>query len=279
MSLTLLSQNKQFAGWHRRYRHHSVATKCEMDFAVYIPPQVEQGQAVPVLYWLSGLTCNDENVMQKSGIQAVAAELGIMIVAPDTSPRGGDVANDPSYDLGQGAGFYVNATEAPWAEHYQMYDYVVDELPALIKRNFSITGKQSICGHSMGGHGALMIALKNSDAYQSVSAFSPIVNPVNCEWGKKAFKAYLGGDEQVWKDYDACLLLEKKTIRLLPILIDQGTDDQFYPKQLLTERFIDTAKRVNYPVTVNLQADYDHSYFFISSFIKSHLQFHKAYLS
>ncbi len=278
MSLTLLSQNKQFDGWHRRYRHQSTATKCEMDFAIYLPPQAEQGQAVPVLYWLSGLTCNDENVMQKSGIQAAAAELGIMIVAPDTSPRGDNVANDPSYDLGQGAGFYVNATQAPWAEHYQMYDYVVKELPALIKQNFSISDKQSICGHSMGGHGALMIALNNSDAYQSVSAFSPIANPVNSDWGKKAFSAYLGDDQSTWQDYDSCSLLEKQSSKRLPILVDQGTDDQFYPELLQTEHLIEAAKKFNYEITVNLRPGYDHSYFFISSFIKQHLQFHKTYL-
>jgi S-formylglutathione hydrolase len=186
MSIENLSSNKSFGGWHKQYSHQSDTLGCVMRFAIYLPPQMASGQKVPVVYWLSGLTCTDENFMQKAGAHRVAAELGIAIVAPDTSPRGDDVANDDGYDLGQGAGFYVNATESPWNTHYRMYDYVLNELPALVESVFPVTDQRSVAGHSMGGHGALVLALRNPQTYQSVSAFSPISNPVSCPWGKKS---------------------------------------------------------------------------------------------
>ena len=196
MTLEIVSSNKSVGGWHKRYRHRSTALNCDMVFAVYLPPQAEQGAKLPVLYWLSGLTCTDENFMQKAGAQRMAAELGLIIVAPDTSPRGEGVPDDVNgaYDFGLGAGFYVNATQEPWARHYRMYDYVVQELPALVEANFPVSTRRGISGHSMGGHGALICALKNPGRYQSVSAFAPIVNPSNCPWGEKAFGNYLGED-------------------------------------------------------------------------------------
>jgi S-formylglutathione hydrolase len=192
MSIENLSSNKSFDGWHKQYSHYSETLNCTMRFAIYLPPQASEGVKVPVLYWLSGLTCTDENFMQKAGGHRIAAELGVAIVAPDTSPRGEDVADDESYDLGQGAGFYVNATQAPWSRHYRMYDYVLKELPDLIETVFPVTGERSISGHSMGGHGALVLALRNPDRYRSVSAFSPIANPVNCPWGKKSVHSLSG---------------------------------------------------------------------------------------
>jgi len=221
MTIENLSSNKSFGGWHKQYSHQSESLNCAMRFAIYLPPQVATGQKVPVLYWLSGLTCTDENFMQKAGAHRVAAELGIAIVAPDTSPRGEDVANDEGYDLGQGAGFYLNATESPWNKHYRMYDYVLNELPALIESVFPVSDQRSVAGHSMGGHGALVLALRNPENYRSVSAFSPISNPVNCPWGKKAFTAYLGRDTARWAEYDASLLM-RSAKQFVPALVDQG---------------------------------------------------------
>ncbi|MCL1059678.1 S-formylglutathione hydrolase [Shewanella gelidimarina] len=277
MTIENISVNKSFGGWNKQYTHHSEALNCKMRFAIYLPPQASNGQKVPVLYWLSGLTCTDENFMHKAGAQALAAELGIAIVAPDTSPRGEGVADDAGYDLGQGAGFYVNATQAPWNRHYQMYDYVVDELPKLIESMFPVSDKRSIAGHSMGGHGALVIAMRNAEAYQSVSAFSPISNPVNCPWGKKAFTAYLGRDTNAWQDYDASLLMRKASV-FVPALVDQGEGDNFLGEQLKPEVLQAAAKVSGYPLTLNLHEGYDHSYFFISSFIEQHLRFHAAHL-
>ncbi len=226
MSIENLSSNKSFGGWHKQYSHESSTLSCSMRFAIFLPPQASTGAKVPVLYWLSGLTCSDENFMQKAGAQRLAAELGIAIVAPDTSPRGESVANDDSYDLGQGAGFYVNATQPPWNRHFQMYDYVVNELPVLIESMFPVSDKRAIAGHSMGGHGALTIALRNPERYQSVSAFSPINNPINCPWGQKAFTAYLGKDTSTWRQYDASLLMREAT-QHVPALVDQGEADDF----------------------------------------------------
>lgn len=191
MSLERLSRNKSFDGYHEQYRHTSKVLNCPMRFAIYLPPDLDPEQPAPVLYWLSGLTCSDENFMQKAGAQRVAAELGIILVAPDTSPRGESVTDDPDYDLGQGAGFYLNATQPPWAEHYRMYDYINEELPALIERHFASSGQCAIAGHSMGGHGALIMALKNPGRFSSVSAFSPICHPSQCPWGEKAFQHYV----------------------------------------------------------------------------------------
>ena len=249
-----------------------------MQFAIYLPPQVSQGVKVPVLYWLSGLTCSDENFMQKAGAQHIAAELGIAIVAADTSPRGEDVANDDGYDLGQGAGFYVNATQAPWNKHFHMYDYIVNELPGLIESNFPVTKQRAISGHSMGGHGALMIALKNADRYSSVSAFSPISNPVNCPWGQKAFAAYLGNDKSTWQEFDSSKLMQKASAHV-PAKVDQGLGDDFLVEQLKPQTLIAAATENNYPLELTQHEGYDHSYYFIASFIEQHLQFHHKHFT
>jgi S-formylglutathione hydrolase len=249
-----------------------------MRFAIFLPPQASTGAKVPVLYWLSGLTCSDENFMQKAGAQRLAAELGIAIVAPDTSPRGEGVADYEGYDLGQGAGFYVNATEAPWNRHFQMYDYVVKELPDLIESLFPVSDKRAISGHSMGGHGALTIALRNTERYQSVSAFSPINNPVNCPWGQKAFAAYLGKDTSTWREYDASLLM-REAKQKVPALVDQGEADNFLAEQLKPEVLAAAAGENNYPLELRSHKGYDHSYYFIATFIEDHLRFHASYLN
>jgi S-formylglutathione hydrolase len=278
MTIECLSSNKVFGGWHKQYSHQSSTVNCTMRFAIFLPPQASSNNKVPVLYWLSGLTCTDENVMQKSGIQRIAAELGIAIVAPDTSPRGEGVADDEAYDLGQGAGFYINAKQAPWNKHFQMYDYVVEELPALIEATFPVTGKRAIAGHSMGGHGALTIALKNAQRYCSVSAFSPISNPVNCPWGQKAFTAYLGDDQALWQQHDASILmLEAKDF--LPTRVDQGEADNFLEEQLKPTVLQASATQRGYPLELNIHQGYDHSYYFISSFIEQHVRFHHQYLT
>jgi S-formylglutathione hydrolase len=250
-----------------------------MRFAIYLPPQAES-QAVPVLYWLSGLTCTDENFMQKAGAQRIAAELGMAIVAPDTSPRGEGVADDPdgAYDFGLGAGFYLNATKPPFSQHYQMYDYVVNELPALIEAHFPVTEQRSISGHSMGGHGALTIALKNPHRYNSLSAFSPICHPMDCPWGIKAFRGYLGDDQQQWQQYDSCELMAKSQ-QFVPALVDQGSKDNFLDEQLKPQILVQAAKNKGYPLELRMQPGYDHSYYFIASFIEDHLRFHAKHLA
>lgn len=273
--MKLLGSNRSAGGWHRRYSHKSGVLGCDMVFAIYLPPQVDEGKKVPVLYWLSGLTCTDENFMQKAGAHKMAAELGVAIVAPDTSPRGEGVPDDPekAWDFGLGAGFYVNATEEPWARHYRMFDYVVKELPALIEAEFPVTDKRAISGHSMGGHGALIAALKNPGRYASVSAFAPIVNPIEVPWGQKAFSNYLGDDRERWKEWDTCELLAGATERL-PLLVDQGDADGFLEKQLQPERLVKAAEAANHPLTLRMQKGYDHSYYFIASFIDDHLRHH-----
>jgi S-formylglutathione hydrolase len=251
-----------------------------MTFSIYLPPQA-QNQSVPVLYWLSGLTCSDENFVQKAGAQQFAAQLGLAIVCPDTSPRGEGVADDPegAYDMGLGAGFYINATQEPWAAHYQMYDYVVDELPALINSQFPVDGQSmSISGHSMGGHGALTIALKNPHRYKSVSAFSPICSPVNCPWGEKVFSHYLGDNKNEWLQHDTVELLKQSPSKI-PVLVDQGEADNFLAEQLNTPLLVDLAKQNESLMTVRMQPAYDHSYFFIATFIAEHLAFHSKALS
>ena len=277
MALENISSNKSFGGWNKQFQHASNTLDCVMRFAIYLPPQVAMGQRVPVLYWLSGLTCTDENFMHKAGVQRVAAELGIAIVAPDTSPRGDAVADDAGYDLGKGAGFYVNATQNPWRAHYQMYDYVLNELPQLIEATFPVTTMRSIAGHSMGGHGALVLALRHPERYQSVSAFSPISHPVNCPWGQKAFTAYLGDDINSWAEYDASLLM-RRAQQFVPALVDQGEADAFLEEQLQPEALEAAAQISAYPLVLNRHAGYDHSYFFIASFIEQHLRFHAKYL-
>lgn len=280
MSLEIVSSNKAFGGWQHQYNHASSSLNCQMRFAVYLPPQASSMHKVPVMYWLSGLTCTDENFMQKAGAMRVAAELGIAIVAPDTSPRGEGVPDDAeqAYDFGLGAGFYVNATQAPWNTHYQMYDYVVKELPALIEANFPVTQERVISGHSMGGHGALTIALRHPELYKSVTAFSPICQPTTCPWGKKAFSHYLGNDQSKWQEHDASYLMAQAQ-QFVPALVDQGKDDSFLVEQLKPECLVTAAAKNNYPLTLNLHDGYDHSYYFISSFIEAHLRFHAEHLT
>lgn len=279
MSLEKLAENKCFGGRQLRYRHDSKANQCSMTFSIYLPPQATE-QNVPVLYWLSGLTCSDENFVIKSGAQQYAAKFGIAIVCPDTSPRGDDVPDDENgdYDFGLGAGFYLNATEKPWDKNYHMSDYVISELPDIINKNFAVDGNRcSISGHSMGGHGALTLAFKNSHHFKSVSAFSPICSAMECPWGQKALANYLGNEKQSWLEYDATELLKTAT-QQLPILIDQGSADDFLSEQLKPELFKKTSDEVSYPIRLRMQNGYDHSYFFISSFIGEHIEFHAEHL-
>ena len=277
MNLTNISQNKVAGGWHKQYSHDSNTLSCTMRFALFLPPNASKTSPVPVLYWLSGLTCTDENFMQKAGAFKAAAKLGIAIVAPDTSPRGDDVADDDAYDLGKGAGFYLNATQPPWSTHYHMYDYLIKELPALLESNFPVSNIKAISGHSMGGHGALTIGLKNPNNFTSISAFSPICNPIQCQWGQKAFNAYLGNDQEVWKAYDATELLKQSPVSL-PILVDQGADDGFLHEQLKPQTLISAAKEHSSNLDLRMQEGYDHSYYFISSFIDDHLMFHAKHM-
>ncbi|MDO4904424.1 MAG: S-formylglutathione hydrolase [Lautropia sp.] len=261
-----------FDGQQEVWQHTSETLGVDMRFGIYLPPQAREGRC-PVLYWLSGLTCTEQNFITKAGAQRFAAEHGVVIVAPDTSPRGEGVADDPAYDLGQGAGFYLNATEEPWAAHFRMYDYIVDELPALIESQFPVTEARAISGHSMGGHGALVIALRNPGRYRSVSAFSPIVAPSQVPWGQKAFSAYLGNDKASWRRYDTVELIGSATERL-PLLVDQGKDDDFLDTQLQPERLQAVCAATNHPLELRLRPGYDHSYYFISSFIDEHLYWH-----
>ena len=278
-SIEQIGAVQSFDGQQLRYKHQSAVLNCEMTFSIYLPPQTQQGP-VPVLYWLSGLTCNDENFVQKAGAQQHAAEHGIAIVCPDTSPRGDGVADDPeaAYDMGLGAGFYVNATQQPWAEHYQMYSYILDELPELVNAEFPVDGQRtSISGHSMGGHGALTIALKNPQRFKSVSAFAPICSPLNCPWGEKVLSNYLGDDRQSWKQYDAVELV-KQAKQHLPVLVDQGDADNFLTEQLKTELLVSAGQVADFPIQIRMQPDYDHSYFFIATFIAEHIAFHASAL-
>lgn len=270
--LSTLSENACFGGVQGVYRHRSDVCDCDMTFGLFMPEAAHRGP-VPVLWFLSGLTCTHENAMVKSGAQAWAAEHGIALVFPDTSPRGDNVANDEAYDLGQGAGFYVNATKDPWAKHFRMWDYVADELPGVVSSNFDIDPeRQSITGHSMGGHGALTIAMTYPDRYRSVSAFSPICNPTGSDWGRKQFTAYLGEDESTWGAHDASLLMANRGFSG-PVLIDTGTDDQFL--DLLRPEALATAIATRRQDAVfRMQPGYDHSYFFVSTFMPDHISFH-----
>jgi len=279
MTLENLSCQKSAGGWTKRYRHPSATLGCDMVCSVYLPPQIESGAKLPVLYWLSGLSCTDETFMQKAGAQRIAAELGMVIVAPDTSPRGDDVPGDPDggWDFGHGAGFYLNATQAPWVKHYRMHDYVVHELPALIEASFPVSDKRGISGHSMGGHGALVCALRNPGRYQSLSAFAPICNPMTVPWGEKAFSRYLGEDRSQWREWDASHLLANAEERL-PILIDQGDRDQFLSVQLKPEVLQLAALAAGHRLELRMQPGYDHSYYFIASFIEDHLRHHACKL-
>ena len=267
MSITTISETRCFGGTMGFYEHTSSVNHCDMRFAVFTPPQAAAG-SVPVVTFLSGLTCTEENFMVKAGAQRYAAELGLMIVAPDTSPRGDDVPDDPegAYDFGLGAGMYVNATEEPWSQHYQMYDYVTKELPALIDAHFPVTDRCGISGHSMGGHGALTCYLKNPGKYRSVSAFAPICHPSECSWGQKAFTNYLGEDRNDWEAYDASRLIGNAQEKL-PILIDQGTEDEWLSDQLKPGALEQAAIASHYPLQIRMREGYDHGYYFVASFI------------
>ncbi len=276
--MEMLEEHRCYGGWQQRWQHHSTTLNCPMTFSLFLPPEGKKTPP-PVLYWLSGLTCNDENFTTKAGAQRVAAELGIVLVMPDTSPRGEGVANDAAYDLGQGAGFYLNATQTPWAAHFRMYDYLREELPTLIQEQFNVSERCAISGHSMGGHGALMLALKNPGKYCSASAFAPIVNPSRVPWGKKAFSAYLGDDIAGWAEWDSTeLLLASRAEAPIPLLIDQGDNDQFLADQLQPAVFAEAARQKDWPLTLRIQPGYDHSYYFIATFIEDHLRFHAEHL-
>ena len=272
-----IEHRASFGGWQDVYRHRSDVLGCDMTVGVYLPPQAAQGARLPVLYWLSGLTCNEQNFITKAGAQRYAAGHGIILVAPDTSPRGDDVADAEGYDLGKGAGFYVNATREPWAKHYRMYDYIVDELPAWVEASLPASDARAISGHSMGGHGALTIALKNPGRYRSVSAFSPIVAPSQVPWGEKAFGAYLGDDREDWKQHDTVELVRSAQEKL-PLLIDQGDADEFLDGQLKPQLLQAACEAAGHPLELRMQPGYDHSYYFIASFIGDHVAHHAAAL-
>lgn len=268
-----IQHNVCFGGRQEVWSHTSALLGCTMRLGIYLPPQA-QHSACPVLYWLSGLTCNEQNFITKGQAQRYAAQHGIIVVAPDTSPRGEHVADDPQrYDLGQGAGFYVNATEQPWAAHYQMHDYIVHELPQLIEQHFPATAARGISGHSMGGHGALVCALRNPGRYRSISAFSPIVAPSVVPWGQQALSAYLGPDPATWKDWDACQLIHSAKERL-PLLIDQGDADEFLVSQLQPHLLRQACDAAQHPLQLRMQPGYDHSYYFIATWMQDHMAHH-----
>ncbi len=279
MALEQVSANKCFGGTQFVYRHDSHETGTSMRFGAYLPPQAQAGK-VPVLYWLSGLTCTEENFIVKAGAQRVAAELGVAIIAPDTSPRGlGYPGEDDSYDFGTGAGFYLDATEAPWSGGYRMYSYVAEELPALVADELPVDpARCGILGHSMGGHGALTIALKNPQRFRSVSAFSPIVAPMHVPWGQKALGGYLGPDRESWKAYDTTELVRSRGWKGPPLLVEQGDADQFLADGLRPELLEQACRDAGVPLTLNMREGYDHSYFFIATFIADHLRYHAAHL-
>ncbi|KAF3511069.1 hypothetical protein F2Q69_00002084 [Brassica cretica] len=299
--LSEIGSTKMFDGFNKRYKHYSETLGCSMTFSIYFPPSssssrrspvcylhyfdlsfsyLDPSSSVKVLYWLSGLTCTDENFIIKSGAQRAASTRGIALVVPDTSPRGLNIEGEAdSYDFGVGAGFYLNATQEKW-KNWRMYDYIVKELPKLLSDNFTQldTTRASISGHSMGGHGALTIYLKNLDKYKSVSAFAPIANPINCQWGQKAFTNYLGDNKAAWEEYDATCLISKFNNLSATILIDQGENDQFFPDQLLPNKFEEACKKVNAPLLLRLHPGYDHSYYFIATFIEDHITHHSQAL-
>ncbi|XP_071838282.1 S-formylglutathione hydrolase-like [Apostichopus japonicus] len=275
------SSNKMFGGLQKVYTHDSSECKTKMTFGVFLPPRAEN-ESCPVLYFLSGLTCTEQNVITKGGAQRVAAELGIIVVAPDTSPRGCNIdGEDGSYDFGSGAGFYVDATTEKWKNNYRMYSYVTEELLSVVNANFPTQPDRiSIFGHSMGGHGALICALKNPGLYRSVSAFAPICNPTKCPWGDKAFSGYLGADRESWKSYDACELVKSYNGPPMQILVDQGKKDNFYvDKQLLPENLVAACTESKMEVVMRMQEDYDHSYFFIATFMEDHIRHHARLLN
>jgi S-formylglutathione hydrolase len=268
-----LSANTAFGGTQGVYRHASSATGTDMTFSVYVPPHAP-GAKLPVLWYLSGLTCTHANVTDKGEYRAACAEAGVIFVAPDTSPRGDDLPDDEAYDFGKGAGFYVDATQAPWAANFKMRAYIEDELPALIAAEFPADmARQGITGHSMGGHGALTIGLRNPDRFRSISAFAPIVSPLNCPWGEKALGGYLGPDRAAWRAYDACALIENGA-RVPELLVDQGDADQFLTEQLKPDLLRAACEAAGIDLTLRLQPGYDHSYYFISTFMADHVRWH-----
>lgn len=282
-SISLVSKNIMFGGEQSVYQHRSNACDCDMQFGIYLPPQIVNGSAssAPVLFWLSGLTCSEQNFVTKAGAQRLAAELGVIIVAPDTSPRGEQVPDDTdaAYDFGLGAGFYVDATEAPWSANYKMYSYIVDELPKLIAANFAIDSERmGIFGHSMGGHGALTIHLKNPQLFKSVSAFAPIVAPSQVPWGEKALGNYLGNDKSQWANYDACELVKASPSDAL-LLVEQGGADDFLENQLKPELLTEACEQSGQRLQLNMREGYDHSYYFMASFIEEHIRHHCDQLS
>ena len=275
--MRIVEQHACFGGSQQVWSHASSSLGCEMRFGVFLPRAALEGRACPTLYWLSGLTSTEQNFITKAGAQQHADRLGLIVVAPDTSPRGDEVADDPSYDLGKGAGFYVDATEAPWASHYRMQSYVASELPALVEASFPADGRRGISGHSMGGHGALVTALRNPGRYHSVSAFAPIVAPTRVPWGQKAFRAYLGDDVERWTSWDACELVAGAAERL-PLLVDQGGADEFLATQLRPDLLQQACAAAGHPLELRMQAGYDHSYYFIATFIGDHFEHHARHL-
>jgi S-formylglutathione hydrolase len=279
MTVTTISQNRCFGGVQGTYSHESIETGCTMRFGAFLPPQASIGR-VPTLYWLSGLTCTEENFIIKAGAQRVAAALGIALIVPDTSPRGLNIPGEgASYDFGLGAGFYVDATEAPWSKGYRMYSYVVRELPQIAAATFPLDlSRAGVFGHSMGGHGALTIALKNPQAYKSVSAFAPICSPAHCPWGEKALTGYLGSDPARWREYDTTALIKDRGWNGPPLFVDQGTKDPFLESQLRPDLLQAACAERNLRLELRMQDGYDHSYFFISTFIEDHIRFHARHL-
>ncbi|MGL4454177.1 MAG: S-formylglutathione hydrolase [Sarcina sp.] len=272
MELKQLEKHKSFNGEQYKYSHYSEILKCDMTFSIYLPEN-KGNKEIPLIWWLSGLTCSDDNFTQKSGFQRLASKHNVAVIMPDTSPRGEHVADDEMWDLGQGAGFYLDATQKPWSDNFKMYTYITEELSKIAKDlvpNFS--GKESIMGHSMGGHGALVIGMKNADRFKAISAFAPIMNPMNEPWGIKVFKAYLGEDKNTWKSWDASELV--KNSNMPEILITQGTEDGFYEEHLQEKTFLDNAKEAKNNVEYKKVEGFDHSYFFISTFIEEHFDFH-----
>jgi S-formylglutathione hydrolase len=286
-ALELLNEHRCFGGLQRRYRRHASALQCAMTLGVFLPPQALEGQPVPALWWLSGLTCTDENFVHKAGAQRLAAELGLALITPDTSPRGEGVPDDPDggWDFGHGAGFYVDATREPWSRHYRMHSYVAVELPALLEAELPLDpARRGISGHSMGGHGALVAAMRHPGRYRSVSALAPISQPSHCPWGRKAFSYLLDPDPQTWKAWDASALLSCGQGPVgpdggpLPLLVDQGTADGFLEEQLRPQALEAAAAASGHPLVLRRQPGYDHSYFFVASFIDDHLHHHAAAL-
>lgn len=275
----LSEEHRIFGGRQIRYQHQSTSCQCQMTFSLFLPPQAEQGP-VPLLTWLSGLTCTDENFSTKSGCQRLAAQYGFAVLIPDTSPRGTQVPDDEDYDLGQGAGFYIDATEAPWCQHYQMSSYITDELPSLIHSLHPCIdmARHGLFGHSMGGHGALVLGIKHPHKYHSISAFSPIVAPSQCEWGEKIFSAYLGQDKAVWQQNDACELIKKQGLER-SILVDQGDADPFLSDQLLTKKLQEACDQAKVNCLIRMQPGYDHSYYFIATFLEDHFRYHATQLA